>query len=128
MPVCNPTTRTPAHALAGQEVLAALSSAGAVPIAFNPVTANNVAKLLLRVAAQEGLVLAPAVALGLAEAADGDVRNALQSLQMAAALQRAQLRGEPDAGAGGGADVGPAAVGVKKVRGWGVEAWGTPTS
>ncbi|GIL86706.1 hypothetical protein Vretimale_19803 [Volvox reticuliferus] len=76
-----------------KDILVALQSAGATTISFNPVTANNIAKLLMRVAAAEGLELSPAAAVGLAEAADGDVRSALQALQMNAMLQKAALRG-----------------------------------
>ncbi|GLI69259.1 hypothetical protein VaNZ11_013841, partial [Volvox africanus] len=75
-----------------KEILVALQSAGATTISFNPVTSNNIAKLLMRVAAAEGLELSPPAAVGLAEAADGDVRSALQALQMNAMLQKAALR------------------------------------
>ncbi|KAG2433546.1 hypothetical protein HYH02_012663 [Chlamydomonas schloesseri] len=85
-----------------KDLLAALDAAGAHTISFNPVTANNIAKLLLRVAAAEGLELAPAAAVGLAEAADGDVRSALQSLQMHAMLQKAAAMGQQAADGGSG--------------------------
>ncbi|KXZ44240.1 hypothetical protein GPECTOR_70g470 [Gonium pectorale] len=89
-----------------KDILAVLNAAGALTISFNAITANNIAKLLLRVAAAEGLQLSPAAAVGLAEAADGDVRAALQALQMDAALLRAATRGaeaaEDRRGAGGG--------------------------
>ncbi|GLC50834.1 hypothetical protein PLESTB_000437100 [Pleodorina starrii] len=103
-----------------KDILAALQSAGAVTIGFNPVTANNIAKLLMRVAAAEGLDLAPAAAVGLAEAADGDVRSALQALQMNAMLQKAALRGAAAAAGGGGGGRRKAAAGGKgggKARG-----------
>ncbi|GFR40779.1 hypothetical protein Agub_g1393, partial [Astrephomene gubernaculifera] len=86
-----------------KDILAALQSVGAHTISFNPATANNIAKLLLRVAAAEGLDLPPAEAVGLAEAADGDVRSALQALQMNAMLQKAASRGAEARGGGAAA-------------------------
>ncbi|EFJ42812.1 hypothetical protein VOLCADRAFT_107059 [Volvox carteri f. nagariensis] len=85
-----------------KDILAALQAAGATAISFNPVTANNIAKLLMRVAAAEGHELMPATAMGLAEAADGDVRSALQALQMNAMLQKAARRGATAASGGRG--------------------------
>ncbi len=44
---------------------------------------------LRQVASLEGVELSPAVAVGLAEAADGDLRSALQAAHMQCVLQRA---------------------------------------
>lgn len=65
-----------------QDVLAALEAMGCASIAFNPITANNIGKALSRIAAAEGLVLPPGVASGIADAAGGDLRNAVQNLQV----------------------------------------------
>jgi hypothetical protein len=76
-PSLDATAPCPAPCLP-QELLTALESAGAWTLPFNPATPNAIARLLLRVAADEGLVLAPGAAVALAEAAGGDIRAALQ--------------------------------------------------
>ena len=61
---------------------AALEAVGVAHISCNPVTANNAAKALLRVAEAERMPLAKEQAHSLAEAANGDLRNALEMLQL----------------------------------------------
>ena len=51
-------------------------------IGCNPITANNAAKALLRVADAEQMPLSKEQAQGIAEAANGDFRNALEMLQL----------------------------------------------
>lgn len=65
-----------------QELQAALDAAGAAQIACNPITDNNVAKALARVAGEEGMPLAKEQALAVARQAAGDLRNALEALQL----------------------------------------------
>lgn len=62
-----------------------MEAAGAARIAFNPLTPAFVAKALARVAEAEGLPLAPDAAKVLAERCAGDLRAALDALQLAAA-------------------------------------------
>jgi DNA polymerase III delta subunit len=78
-----------------------LDSVGAGTISFNPVTANNIVKALNAVAAKEGAALDADTAVGIAAAAGGDLRNALQNLQMLIGRQGGQ-----QAGAGGGSSKG----------------------
>ncbi len=61
---------------------AALEGAGVARIACNPITANNAAKALLRMAEAERMPLSKEQAHSLAEAANGDLRNALEMLQL----------------------------------------------
>ena len=70
-----------------QEMQAALEAAGVAHIACNPITANNAAKALLRVAEAERMPLSKEQAHSLAEAANGDLRNALEMLQLLSAGQ-----------------------------------------
>jgi DNA polymerase III delta subunit len=65
-----------------QDMLAVLESAGATYINFNPVTANTITKVLHDIAAKEGFALDPDTADAIAQAAAGDLRNAIQSLQL----------------------------------------------
>lgn len=58
-----------------QDVQAALASVNAANISFNPITANNIARVLLAVAHKAHVPLSPVAALGMGEAADGDVRR-----------------------------------------------------
>lgn len=90
-----------------QDILSTLTAVGATCISFNPLTANNIARVLLAVAHRTCTPLSPAAALGLAEGADGDVRGALQALQM---------MGRQAAGAGKQAGGGGTTTGGKKVR------------
>ena len=62
-----------------------MEAAGAARIAFNSLTPTFVAKALARVAEAEGLPLAPDAAKALAERCAGDLRAALEALQLAAA-------------------------------------------
>jgi len=75
----------PQHARAHQpqqEVVALLDSLGATTITFNPVTTNALTKTLLALAVAEGVDLQPLAAAAIAHAADGDLRNAMQNLQV----------------------------------------------
>ncbi|CAL5226917.1 g9794 [Coccomyxa viridis] len=65
-----------------RDMQAALEAVGVAHISCNPVTANNAAKALLRVAEAERMPLAKEQAHSLAEAANGDLRNALEMLQL----------------------------------------------
>ncbi|KAK9832070.1 hypothetical protein WJX81_003996 [Elliptochloris bilobata] len=67
-----------------KELAEAVAAAGAVRIAFNPLTPAFVAKALARVAEAEGLPLAPEAAKALAERCAGDLRAAMEALQLAA--------------------------------------------
>ena len=53
-------------------------------ISCNPITANNAAKALLRVAEAEQMSLSKEQAQSIAEAASGDLRNAMEMLQLLA--------------------------------------------
>ena len=70
------------NTLGMRELAAALESSSAAVIAINPATRAELQKLLIRVAAAEGIVLAPNDAGHMAEAARGDIRAALSTLQM----------------------------------------------
>jgi DNA polymerase III delta prime subunit len=63
-------------------MLAVLEAAGATYINFNPITANTITKALHNIAAKEGFALDPDTADAIAQAAAGDLRNAIQSLQL----------------------------------------------
>jgi hypothetical protein len=65
-----------------QDVLAALTAHGATTITFNPVPPTVVTKALQAICTREGLTLAPATLAALVEAAAGDLRNAVQALQV----------------------------------------------
>ena len=62
-----------------------MDAAGAARITFNPLTPSFAVKALARVAEAEGLPLAPEAAKALAERCTGDLRAALEALQLAAA-------------------------------------------
>ena len=64
-----------------QDLLEAIDSAGAQHISFNPLTKLNIEKTLNRIAAAEGVVLPEDAASILAEAANGDLQHATESLQ-----------------------------------------------
>ena len=70
------------RALGVQDMQVALEATGVAHISCNPVTANNAAKALLGVAQAERMPLSKEQAHGLAEAANGDLRNALEMLQL----------------------------------------------
>ena len=59
-----------------------MDSLGATTITFNPVPPTVLAKAIQTIAAKEELVIEAYVAAGLAAAAGGDLRNAIQGLQM----------------------------------------------
>lgn len=65
-----------------QELQAALNAVGVAQISCNPITENNAAKALQRVAAAEGMPLSKEQALNIARTAAGDLRSALDMLQM----------------------------------------------
>lgn len=72
----------PSLSLHPQDVLTSLEATGAALFSFNPATATALSKLLLKVAEAEGRALSMEAASGLAQVADGDIRNALQTLQV----------------------------------------------
>ena len=67
-----------------QELLAAINAAGAAHISFNPVTKANMDKALQQACAESGIQLPGEVVTGIADSASGDLRNGLQTLQLAA--------------------------------------------
>ena len=64
-----------------RDLVAALEAAGARSVALNPVTELNIAKALGRVVAVERLALPAAAVAAIAEAANGDLYNAISTLQ-----------------------------------------------
>lgn len=68
-----------------QDLAEEVEAAGAARIAFNPLTPAFAAKALMRAAEAEGLPLAPEAARVLAERSAGDLRAAMEALQLAAA-------------------------------------------
>ena len=64
-----------------QDLLEAIDSAGAQHITFNPLTKLNIQKTLNRIAAAEGVMLPEDAVSMLAEAANGDLQHATESLQ-----------------------------------------------
>jgi DNA polymerase III delta prime subunit len=71
-------------------MLAVLEAAGATYINFNPITASTITKALQDIAAKEGFALDPDTADAIAQAAAGDLRNAIQSLQLLLLQQQHQ--------------------------------------
>ena len=67
-----------------QDIQTALEATGVAHINCNPITANNAAKALLRVAEAEQMPLSKEQAQSIAEAASGDLRNAMEMLQLLA--------------------------------------------
>jgi hypothetical protein len=65
-----------------KDVVALLDSLGAATITFNPITTNALSKALMALAAAEGVDLPQPAAAAIAQAADGDLRNAMQNLQV----------------------------------------------
>lgn len=59
-----------------------IEAAGAHQVCLNPVTTAAMVKRISAVAAAERVPLAPADAKALAESAGGDLRNALETLQL----------------------------------------------
>lgn len=88
------------------KLLPTLEAAGAVTLAFNPVTVTNISKALMRISAAEGVDLPKELCASLAEAADGDVRSAVQNLQLV--LQGECGAAAQQAAAPGGRDKPPA--------------------
>uniref|UniRef100_A0A061QSZ1 Cell cycle checkpoint protein n=1 Tax=Tetraselmis sp. GSL018 TaxID=582737 RepID=A0A061QSZ1_9CHLO len=82
-----------------KELLSALDEAGIHVVSLNPITSRNAAKALRGIARKMGIVLAERSAAEMAEASGGDLRNAIESLQLHL-LGHRQLR-EPS-----GAEVG----------------------
>jgi DNA polymerase III delta prime subunit len=68
-----------------QELLAAINAAGAAHISFNPLTKANIDKALQQASAESGIQLPGEVVTSIADSASGDLRNGLQTLQLAAA-------------------------------------------
>ena len=67
-----------------QDIQTALEASGVAHISCNPITANNAAKALLRAAEAEQMPLSKEQAQSIAEAASGDLRNAMKMLQLLA--------------------------------------------
>jgi hypothetical protein len=65
-----------------QEVLDTVQAAGAGQISFNPLTVPNVAKALINIANAEKVPLSVEAANAIATAAAGDLRNAVNNLQL----------------------------------------------
>ncbi len=65
-----------------QDVQNALDTVGVAQIACNPITDNNAAKALQRAAAEEAMPLSKEQALSIARSAAGDLRSALELLQL----------------------------------------------
>lgn len=65
-----------------QDILAVLDRVHAAHINFNAITANNIVKALHTIADKEGFALQQEAVDGIAQAAAGDLRNAVQSLQL----------------------------------------------
>jgi hypothetical protein len=65
-----------------QELVAALEAAGAAFIAFNPLTPPMIARALGRIAEAEGLAPPPQLLAAISEAAAGDLRSAVVTLQL----------------------------------------------
>ena len=59
-----------------------LEAVGVAHISCNPVTVNNAAKALLTVAEAESMPLSKEQAQSIADSANGDLRNALEMLQL----------------------------------------------
>jgi hypothetical protein len=78
-----------------QDILAAVDSLGCQTISFNPVPPTSITKHLKAIAAQRGLSADPATLASVAQAADGDLRSAVLTMQM-------MFTGRGGTGGGGG--------------------------
>lgn len=76
-----------------QELLAAMNAAGASHISFNPLTKPNIEKALQQISADVGFRLPADILTSIAESADGDLRNAVETLQLASAGLPLNLKG-----------------------------------
>ena len=65
-----------------QDITALVEAGQAVQMSLNPVTKANTEKAVQRVIAQNGLALAPQAVTAIADAANGDLHNALETLQL----------------------------------------------
>ena len=68
-----------------QEIAAAIDAAGAAHISFNPITKPNIEKALKSIVDGTGLQLDAEVLSSISDGANGDLRNAVETLQLAAA-------------------------------------------
>ena len=68
-----------------QDLLAAINAAGASQISFNAVTKPNIQKALQQVGLRAGFSLPADTLTSIADSANGDLRNAIETLQLAAA-------------------------------------------
>lgn len=68
-----------------KDLLAAINAAGAGQISFNPVTKPNIQKALQQVSLQAGFSMPADTLTSIADSANGDLRNAIETLQLAAA-------------------------------------------
>ncbi|GAX79901.1 hypothetical protein CEUSTIGMA_g7341.t1 [Chlamydomonas eustigma] len=78
-----------------KDMLAGLLARGAVNISFNPVTNANISKVVANVAKKEGLSIPEAAVASIVSLCNGDVRNAIQSLQLMYQSQSSQIRALP---------------------------------
>jgi hypothetical protein len=65
-----------------QDFVTVLDQSGAGNISFNPLTGPNLTKALAAIAESEGYRLDPDMGQGLVAGAGGDLRNAVQNLQL----------------------------------------------
>ena len=68
-----------------QEIASLVEAGHAVQISLNPITKANTEKALQRIITQNGLAVASQTVASIAEAANGDLRNALETLQLTCA-------------------------------------------
>ncbi|XP_023766876.1 cell cycle checkpoint protein RAD17 [Lactuca sativa] len=64
-----------------EELQTSLQNAGAFKVAFNPITANSITKMLSRICREEKLKTKAEQIDAIAKASGGDIRNAITSLQ-----------------------------------------------
>ena len=67
-----------------------IEAAGSLQVALNPITTAAMVKRISAVAVAERVTLSPAEAKSLAESANGDLRNALETLQLLCGGQSAK--------------------------------------
>lgn len=65
-----------------QDIAALVDTGDALQINLNPITKANTEKALQRIISQTGLALGPQALTSIADAASGDLHNALETLQL----------------------------------------------
>jgi len=89
-----------------QDFVTVLEQCGAGSVSFNSITGPNITKALTAIAEAEGYSLEQHPAAGLVEGAAGDLRNAIQNLQLllqgpgAAKINKAKAKGKVSGGCG----------------------------